>query len=313
MAANYLPSPPHAAEPTSSAKVAAYAQGDDYHEVLVDRLRELVGFLEGTVGTPVPNRIYADTGPLLERELAQRAGLGWIGKNTCLIHPRKGSYLLLAEVLLGIPLHPDGPMTSDHCGACTLCIQACPTECILPDRTLDAVRCISYLTIELKGEIPAELRSQTGDWVFGCDICQQVCPWNVRFAAPTLDSAFQPRLFLEKPAILDFLEMDAARYRRQLKDSPLKRPKRRGLMRNACVAAGNSRGLPYVAALSRILLKEQDAQVRAHAAWALGQIGGKRAIRALRHAEEREASPEAREEIESALDQARRAEQAGEE
>jgi epoxyqueuosine reductase len=141
-------------EPGPGGRVAAYAWGDDYHNVFPPRLQELVEFIEEQVGISVPNRYYTDTGPILERDLAQRAGLGWIGKNTMLINPQRGSYFLLAEILLGLDLEPDPPFTTDHCGTCTRCIEACPTECILPDRTIDARRCISYLTIELKDDIP---------------------------------------------------------------------------------------------------------------------------------------------------------------
>ena len=159
-------------------QVAAYAWGDDYHDVLPARMKELVQFIEEQVGHSVTNRWYTDSGPILERDLAQRAGIGWIGKNTCLIHPKHGSYFLLSEIFLDLALEPDPPLRTDHCGTCTRCIEACPTDCILPNRTLDATRCISYLTIELKDDTPAELREKIGDWVFGCDICQTVCPWN---------------------------------------------------------------------------------------------------------------------------------------
>ena len=165
-------------------QVASYAWGDDYHDVLPERLQAIVTFIEAQVGHSVPNRWYTDTGPILEREIAQRAGLGWIGKNTCLINPNSGSYFLLAEIFLGIELPPDDPITSDHCGTCTRCIEACPTNCILPNRTIDANRCISYLTIEEKGPIPVDLRPQMGNWVFGCDVCQQVCPWNLTICMP---------------------------------------------------------------------------------------------------------------------------------
>ena len=158
--------------------IAAYARGHDYHMVIPERLKKLGAFIETQVGSALSYRYYTDTGPLLERDLAQRAGLGWIGKNTCLINPRFGSYFLLAEILLGIELEPDTPFTADRCGTCSRCISACPTGCILPDRTIDARRCLSYLTIENKDEIPLDLRPKLGNRVFGCDICQQVCPWN---------------------------------------------------------------------------------------------------------------------------------------
>ncbi len=301
MGSNYLPPSPHPAEAGSPARVAAYAQGDDYHEVLVPRLEKLVAYLESRLRRRVRNRIYTDTGPLLERELAQRAGLGWIGKNTCLIHPERGSYFLLSEVLLEIPLAPDPPMQTDHCGSCTLCIQACPTQCILPDRTLDARRCISYLTIEVKGPIPRELRPQMQDWLFGCDICQQVCPWNERFAESTPDEAFQPRAFLRQAELSEFLGMEGEVYRGQLRKSPLKRAKRWGLLRNASVAAGNRQDASLVPLLSRLLLGEQAAIARAHAAWALGRIGSPAAAEALERARHEEPEPGVREEIEAAL------------
>src|SRR5215207_2946120 len=185
LATPYSPSSSIRAEWTASeagGEVASYAWGDDYHDVLPARMKDLVQFIEEQVGGPVRNRWYTDTGPILERDLAQRAGIGWIGKNTCLIHPKHGSYFLLSEILLDLALEPDTPLTTDHCGTCTRCIEACPTDCILPNRTIDATRCISYLTVELKEDIPAELRDKMGNWVFGCDICQMVCPWN-RFAA----------------------------------------------------------------------------------------------------------------------------------
>ena len=162
----------------TGVKVASYALGDDYHDIIPQRLKLIVEFIEEQIGHSVPNRYYTDTGPILERDLAQRAGLGWIGKNTLLINPKAGSTFFLSEILLGIELEPDEEIITDHCGTCTRCLTACPTQCILPDRTLDARRCISYLTIELKDDIPEELRPLMEDWIFGCDICQQVCPWN---------------------------------------------------------------------------------------------------------------------------------------
>jgi epoxyqueuosine reductase len=253
-----------------SGRVAAYAWGDDYHTVFPPRLQELVTFIEAQVGHPVPNRYYTDTGPLLERDLAQRAGLGWIGKNTCLINPKLGSYFLLAEILLGLELEPDPPFTTDHCGTCTRCIEACPTECILPDRTIDARRCISYLTIELKDDIPEELRPMLGDWVFGCDICQMVCPWN-RFASPEGDASFSPRPGVPTPNLIRELELTPEAFNRKFKNSPLKRAKQRGYLRNVAVATGNSQDETTISGLEKAQNDDEEL-VRDHATWALKKV-----------------------------------------
>ncbi len=304
--ANYLPERPMPQGTAAGPRIAAYAQGDDYHEALVARLRRVVERLEAETGRPIPQRLYSDTGPLLERELAQRAGLGWIGKNTCLIHPGRGSYFLLAEALLGIDLIPDAPFAPDRCGSCTRCIESCPTGCILPDRTLDARRCLSYLTIELKGPIPESLRHHMDDWLFGCDLCQQACPWNQRFAHPTSDPTFQPRPFLQRAHLKDWLLLDEETYRRELRGSPLKRPKRRGLVRNAAVAAGNRADPDLVPALARALLEDHAPLARAHAAWALGRIGGPDARAALARAQQREQEVHTSEEIRAALSRLQR-------
>lgn len=294
--------PPHKNRESSGrpGKVAAYAVGDDYHEVLIDRLQELMRFIEDNAGQPVAVRPYTDTGPILEREFAQRAGLGWIGKNTMLINPQAGSYFLLAELLLSIELPPDGALQTDHCGSCTRCLEACPTGCILPDRTIDASRCISYLTIELRGSIEVDLREQMGDWLFGCDVCQEVCPWNLRFATASDDPAFQPRRFLQQAGIEEFLRLDVDGYRKALSGSPLKRSKRGGLLRNAAVAAGNN-ALPGAVSELRGLLGEGDPTVRSHAAWALGRIATPDARKALHEAITSEVDPQVREEISRAL------------
>ncbi len=282
-------------------RVAAYALGDDYHDVFLERMARLASWIEAETGRAIEHRSYTDTGALLERELAQRAGLGWIGKNTCLIHPRKGSYLLIAEMLLDLDLPPDEPFLHDRCGTCRRCIDACPTGCILPNRTLDARRCISYLTIEKKGPIPRELRTSIGDWVFGCDICQQVCPWNKHFAHPTEDTAFQPRSFLEPPDLQTFLELQPDTYEAMMQRSPLKRAKRHGLVRNAAVVAGNGAEKRCVPALVRMMRDDEQAVVRSHAAWALGRIGGEHAEQALREAQTLENDGEVLEEIRLAL------------
>ena len=282
-------------------RVASYAWGGDYHVVLADRLPVLVDFIEGQVGHRVPNRWYTDTGPILERDLAQRAGLGWIGKNTCLINPRQGSYFLLAEALLGIDLDPDPPFLPDMCGTCTRCLKACPTQCILPDRTLDARRCISYLTIELKGSIPPDLRPQMGSWVFGCDVCQEVCPWNQRFAPPDGDPAFAPRRDLPAPDLTQELSLTPQQFNLRFKGSPVKRTKRRGYLRNAAVALGNLGELSAVPALAQALLKDPEPMVRSHAAWALGRIGDETARLALTEAARTETDAGVRSEINAAL------------
>ncbi len=247
-------------------KVASYALGDDYHDIIPPKLKEIVEFIEEQLGHPIPNRYYTDTGPILERELAQRAGLGWIGKNSMLIHPQAGSTFLLAEILLGIELEPDAPIT-DHCGTCTRCLDACPTQCILPNRTIDSRRCISYLTIENKNEIPKDLRPLMGNWVFGCDICQQVCPWN-RFSAPA-DSSLQPKTpRLISPA--DIL-ISPAGFNQRFKHSPIKRAKRRGLLRNLAVAIGNNENKEDLLILEKAL-QDDEPLVREHAAWAKEQL-----------------------------------------
>jgi epoxyqueuosine reductase len=248
-------------------QIASYAWGADYHDVLPARMKQLVHFIEEQAGYPVKNRWYTDTGPLLERDLAQRAGIGWIGKNTCLIHPKHGSYFLLSEILLDLALEPDPPFTTDHCGTCTRCIEACPTDCILPDRTIDAPRCISYLTIELKDDIPSELRDKMGNWVFGCDICQMVCPWN-RFADEG-DSAFgdhNPTVDLTEE-----LSISSQEFNQRFKGTPVKRAKRRGYLRNAAVALGNTGNMHALPVLQNALNHEEPL-VREHAQWAIEEI-----------------------------------------
>jgi epoxyqueuosine reductase len=257
--------------------VAAYAWGDDYHEVLSDRMRELVEFIEGRVGRPIASRRFTDSAPILERELAQRAGLGWIGKNTCLINPRLGSYVLLAEVLVDLELKPDVPVTTDHCGSCTRCIDACPTDCIVPDRTIDARRCISYLTIELKGSISVELRPKIGGWIFGCDICQMVCPWN-RFAPPQGDRDFGGDTGLAAPLLQDELKRSPDEFKLRFRRSPIRRAKPAGYLRNLAVAAGNSsdrRLLPIL----RAAAADGDPVLQEHCEWAIHKITDREAAR----------------------------------
>jgi len=305
-----------APEDSLRGKVAAYAWGSDYHEVLPAHMERLVTFIQDLAGIVFAYRCYTDSAPLLERELAQRAGLGWIGKNTCLIHPQKGSFFLLSEILLELELAPDPASTADRCGACRRCLDACPTGCIQPDRTLDARRCLSYLTIELKGAIPPELRTSVGEWVFGCDICQQVCPWNVRFARPEstqenpgLLPGLSTRSGMPGPNLAEDLALSPDGFNQKFRHSALKRAKRRGYGRNVAVALGNlvasgaSSGQVQeaVSALSRALAGDTEPLVRSHAAWALGRIGNQAAREALSQAEQNESDEAVPQEIHRAL------------
>ncbi|MFN2213420.1 MAG: tRNA epoxyqueuosine(34) reductase QueG [Anaerolineales bacterium] len=282
-----------------TGRIASYAWDEDYHEVIPRKMNQLVDFIEQQVGGKIPNRWYTDTGPILERDLAQQAGLGWIGKNSCLINPGSGSYFLLAELFLGIKLEADQPFSADRCGSCTRCIQACPTGCIIGDRTIDASRCISYLTIELKGAIPVELRPQIQNWVFGCDICQQVCPWNQRFAAPT--ESIQVDVHLAQLELISELALSPQAFNIKFKGSPVKRTKRRGYLRNVAVALGNSGSTSGVPRLIETLKNDQEPLVRGHAAWALGRIGNQQARYALETALSYEHDPYVLEEIHSGL------------
>jgi len=248
-------------------QIAAYALGDDYHDIIPNRLKQIVEFIEEQVGHPIPNRYYTDTGPILERELAQRAGLGWIGKNSMLINPQAGSTFFIAEILLGIELEPDEPFPTDHCGTCTRCLTACPTQCIHPDRTVNARRCISYLTIELKDEIPEDLRPQMENWIFGCDICQQVCPWN-RFSLSS-DPAFEPKIPL--PVSISDLALSSVEFKQRFKKSPIKRTKRRGYLRNLSVAVGNTGDKNNIPILEQAA-QDDEPLVRSHAQWAIKKI-----------------------------------------
>jgi epoxyqueuosine reductase len=291
---------PHPEQP--SGRVAAYAWGDDYHRVIPPRLEELHRRLEHLAGQSIIWRGYTDTGPILERDAAQQAGIGWIGKNTCLIHPQQGSYFLLAEMFTDLEIEPDDPLRTDHCGNCTRCMDACPTGCILPDRTIASDRCIAYLTIENKGEIPANLRPLIGDWVFGCDICQIVCPWNIRFTQPDSEPAFHPRPGVPRPILVDELTLSPQAFNRKFKNSPIQRAKRRGYLRNVAVALGNARHPESIPALQSTLENEFEALVRIHLAWALGQIGTASARQILEKVRLSDPDPSVRSEIDTALD-----------
>jgi epoxyqueuosine reductase len=226
--------------------VARYARGDDYHDIMTSRLRELHRWIESDVGHPVAGKAYVDTGPILERELAQRAGLGWIAKNTMLINPSIGSFFFIGSLFMELELEPDEKFDADRCGTCTRCIEACPTGAIREPRVLDATRCISYLTIEHRSDIPEELQPAIGSHLYGCDICQDVCPWNVSFARELAEPAFAPRSEIgqrEAPDLArDILEMSQEEFSTAFRGSPMKRAKLAGLKRNARVVLANTSG-----------------------------------------------------------------------
>ena len=296
--------PPSSGEGTSSTptgQIARYARGDDYHDLIKKRLAQLWEALRIQAGDEeISGRYYVDTAPVLERELAARAGLGWWGKNTLLINRRAGSYFFLAELITTLELELDEPAT-DHCGSCTRCLDACPTQAFPEPYVLDARRCISYLTIELKGSIPQDLRRPMGNWLLGCDICQDVCPWNRRSAA-TRESAFHARDGLDPVDLLELIGMDRDAFNQRFRGNPAKRPKRRGMLRNAAIALGNSgQRAEAVPVLVDVLKKEEEPLVRAHVAWALAQLGGEQAKRGLQEARTVEKDEEVQQEIDTAL------------
>jgi epoxyqueuosine reductase len=262
------------------------------------RLQRLADFLLAR-GACVA-RYYVDTGPVIDRAAARRAGIGWFGKNTMIITKRAyGSWVFLGEILTDLDIAPD-PEAGGDCGQCQICLDACPTGAIVAPYTVDARRCISYLTIEHRGAIPRELRPQIGDHIFGCDICQAVCPHNVRTAAARHpEMAPRPELG-PRPELIPLLNISDTEFRRRFRGSPVKRTKRRGLRRNVAVALGNARDPAAVPALGEAL-DDADALIRAHAAWALGRIGGARACEHLRRRARRERDPEVRDEIRLAL------------
>lgn len=278
--------------------IARYARGRDYHDVMTARLEELLTFIRSEAGCPVQGKVYVDTGPILEREFAVLAGLGWFGKHSNLINKRLGSWLLLGEILLDVELAYDRPTTA-HCGTCTRCIEACPTEAIVEPYVVDARRCISYLTIELKGAIPDEFRTGMGNRIFGCDDCQDVCPWNRR-APVTGEPDFFPRQSADAPGLIELLRMTPDDFRTRFKGSPIKRAKRRGLLRNTAVALGNT-GDPQAIPPLVEALHDEEPLIRGHAAWALGQLGGDRARQALAEATEQERETAVLAEMEKAL------------
>ena len=252
------------------ALISRYAWGDDYHDVLKKRLEALLAWMRAVSPQPFDARAYVDTGPVQERVYAQYAGLGWRGKNTCLISPEVGSWLFLSEIICTLPLEPD-TKALDQCGTCTRCLDACPTDALVEPGVLDATRCLSYLTIEIRGAVPAQFRAALGTHVYGCDICQDVCPYN-QAAPQSEDAAWQPRQGLDLPKLADLWRRPDGELRTLVKGSAMTRAKLTGLRRNLAVAIGNSGDPDARAALAECSPERpsaDDEMVQKHVAWAL--------------------------------------------
>ncbi|MGQ9490083.1 MAG: tRNA epoxyqueuosine(34) reductase QueG [Anaerolineae bacterium] len=312
----------------SQGRIAHYARWSDYHDVIKPQLYALDAFIRARTGRQTHGKAFVDSAPVLERDFAEQAGLGFIGRNTCLITPGLGSWTVLAGLMVPEELTPAPSPTrrgeERRCGRCTRCLDACPTRAFVAPHVLDAQRCISYLTIELRSPIPRELRPLMGNWVFGCDVCQEVCPYNRRRrfdCGPAVETAATPAKSIsagldlvgagqllngsrdfrlpDNPALSTLLALDETGFRARFRGTPVLRAKRRGLVRNACVAAGNS-GDSGLVPLLAALLSDPEPLVRGHAAWALGRIGGPEAMHALAHAGAREPDPWVQEEIAAA-------------
>jgi len=317
----YLTEQPAAADADDGAprgRISRYAWGIDYHEVIKPKLQEFAAWLReyarSEAGEETETRLFVDTGRMVDRAVAQRAGLGWYGKNTNILTKKWGSWIFLAEIVTNLALQTDEPIKA-NCGNCEICLHACPTGALPAPYTLDNRRCISYLTIELRGSIPLELRPLMGNLVFGCDICQAVCPVNIiaekrlglRDNPGSRPIQVRPRQeFLPQaeiggaPELIPLLSLTEEQFRERFRHSPIKRAKRRGLLRNVCVALGNSGDQRSVPALIAAL-HDAEPLVRGHAAWALGQLGGDQARQALEDALITEGDEEVRNEIRCAL------------
>lgn len=283
-------------------RVARYAWGLDYHDVVKPRLKALASGIEKIAGRQIHARCFVDAVPLLERAVAARAGLGFFGKNTNLLRPQGGSWFFLSEILMDLELPADNHKINVSCGSCRRCLVACPTDAFPAPYVLDSRKCISYLTIENKGEIPRELRASIGDWVFGCDVCQDVCPFN-RFAPDTCWPEFQPEAGvgprLDLAAVLS-IRTDAE-FRDRFRGTPLTRPKRRGLLRNAAIVAANVGATAATPALIERVESEAEPLIRSHSLWALGVLDSKRALPLAERALKRDPDTMVRDEAEAIL------------
>jgi epoxyqueuosine reductase len=280
-------------------RIARYARGKDYHKFMKSRLQEMVLILSDRISRHVRGRIFVDDGPMLDRAAAVRGGLGWYGKNTNILSSSHGSWILLGEIITDLELEPDRRVLKS-CGTCNICIEACPTQAIIAPYVLDNTRCISYLTIENRGVIPLEFRSHMSDWVFGCDICQEVCPVNLKASHSREVSFYGDNRSVAIVDLIELLGMTENDFHSRFAGTPVMRAKRVGMQRNACVALGNLGDVVAVPALIRILDKG-DLMVRQHAAWALGAIGGSDAMAALRGAMLEQTVPEVLGEVSSAI------------
>ncbi len=264
LALNYYPS--HQ-QKGNRYRIARYAWNDDYHQLIEEKLKEFDLALQEWGGI---QRYYVDTGPVLERDFASLAGLGWNGKSTVQIHPKIGAFFFLAEIITSLDLPPDSPF-GDHCGKCTRCITACPTNAIIAPQKMDARRCISYFTIEYGGSIPLEFRKSIGDRIYGCDECLEVCPWN-RFAKVSREATFHARDSIFSKDLRDFLYLTDESFRELFAKSPIKRIKRERFLRNVCVALGNKGNSKDLTALRKIIAEDPSELIKEHAQWAVEEI-----------------------------------------
>ena len=285
LAINYYAEAPPFAHGNRYGRVARYAWGRDYHDVVKPRLVELTAQIERLAGRQLHARCFVDAVPLLERALAARAGLGFFGKNTNLLQPQRGSWFFLAEILLDLELPADGRPVSVSCGTCSRCLTACPTGAFAGPYRLDSRRCISYLTIEHKGAIPRELRAGLGEWLFGCDVCQEVCPFN-RFSAETLWPELRPEAGAGRRLdLVELLSIDTdEKFRARFRGTPLLRPKRRGLLRNAAIVAANIGCTAVIPVLIERIEHDPEPLIRSHALWALAHLDRQRAARLIERA-----------------------------
>jgi epoxyqueuosine reductase len=281
--------------------ISRYARGVDYHTSMKQRMQAMLAAIESAVGRPVEARLLTDTARIVDRAVAARSGVGWYGKHTCIIVPGRGSWVMLGELLLDIEIPPDLPLAKD-CGRCTICLDRCPTGAIVAPYTVDAPRCLSFQTIEQRGMIPREIRPLMGDWVFGCDVCQEVCPYT-KAAQPVNDPEVMPRALENAyPALTWLLSMSEAEFRETYRATPVLRTKRRGLARNAAVALGNTGTEGDLPALAHAAEEHDEPLVRGHAVWALGHRFGRNAVPTIERVLRREQESSVRDECLAALD-----------